>query len=125
LDAAVIGNWQMTLRTVKSGSTYKLNGDGAIQMKREDERLVLTPVDPQSFNPGPPAAPVPVSVKFTVHDEGAIEVAITDRQLTAPYSKVDIPIGADGKPNALFGGTDNNGPFELAITGAKLIQMPK
>jgi len=123
VEAAISGNWRMKIRTIKSGSDFKINGEFPVNLATAEEQLQLSLLDEKTLAPVPRTQPQSVPIKYRVADSGDVDIIITDREATAAYTKAEFRVNAKGQFQATLAGVDDDGPFELSIRGAKIFQM--
>lgn len=120
LKTNMSGRWQLSLRTIKSGSEFQLNGDGLFDVKGDMKNSLIHMImlDPRTEEPLFEASPKPAA--FVVKEETRDEIVIVPADAGKGVERCDIVITRDGSVRATITGTDSDGPYELRLTGSKI-----
>ncbi len=119
LKTNMSGRWSLSLRTIKSGSEFQLNGDGLFDARGDMKNSLIHMImlDPETKQPLFEASPKPVA--FAVKEETREKIVIVPADLGKNVEQCDVVITRDGSIRATITGTDSDGPFELRLTGSK------
>ena len=119
-EAAIVGKWKLSLRSTTPASTVKMDGDYCVALGIDGENLLLIHLDEQSMQPLPDLSSTPLPVGLEVTESGELQISLSDPTYSAPYQSFDFRVKADGQLSVVASGSDNDGPYEIRVTGNKL-----
>lgn len=114
-EAALLGVWDVSVRTVASGSDFKINADVTVAIRRPDKVVTAQALDPQTLEPAGKVSEVEEADKLQPTVDNALQL---DEYGEDGAHQV-LRIEAGGGLTYVSTGVDDDGPYELRATGTK------